>query len=305
MVTNIVDVNLVKNGNFEARDLSGTPGTFTGWETAQVPNSRGGWYLQSGTLSPLSQTPVPAPPTSGSGASVYQAMADQSNLIPIGGDNGEGDPTIGPGNPNPNAASTYSGSNFLYQDITLPGSATTLTFSMDLYLNSAAAFTSGESSLDFSSTQNNPDQQVRVDFIDPNAPITATNASTYNPSSKAGTPGVLLSIFQTASTTARVQSLVITLTPAQQQELNALITPGTNRTIRLRISEVNTQGRLTVGVDNVMLTAQYTDTTPPAPQRPNAAKPWLPDRLQWYNHPRHHRSDAYRLGERRRRRFQH
>ena len=85
LVTNIVEVDLVKNGNFEARDLSGTPGTFTGWQTAQAPNSRGGWYLQSGTLSPLSQTAVAAPPPNGNSPNTYQAMADQSNLQPLGG----------------------------------------------------------------------------------------------------------------------------------------------------------------------------------------------------------------------------
>jgi hypothetical protein len=250
LLSDIVNVNLVKNGGFEAHDLNGTSGTFAGWETAQIPNSRGGWYLQSGNFSPLSQTPVP-PPSGGTGANVYQAMADQSNLIPLGGTTfGGGDVTF-----NPNDKSTYSGSNFLFQDITLPASASSLTFSLQLYLNSAAQFTDGETSLDFNNADLKPNQQVRVDFIDPTAPIDTTN--------------VLLSLYQTTSATSPMGGFTITASPAQ---LAALLN-GTNRTVRLRISEVNNQGRLTVGVDNVSLITQYADSTPPAISGPQLRNP--------------------------------
>ena len=64
---------------------------------------------------------------------------------------------------------------------------------MNLYLNSAAQFTDGESSLFWNDPDNKPDQQVRVDFIDPGAAITTTN--------------VLLSIFQTTSSTSTERKL--------------------------------------------------------------------------------------------------
>ncbi len=251
-----VDVDLIKNGGFEAHDLDGTPGTFAGWETANITNSRGGWYLQSGNLSPLSQTPV-TPPTGGKGANVYQAMADQSNLQPL---------LPGPFAFNPNAASTYSGSNFLYQDITLPGTTnpSQLSFSLNLYINSAfnngngGGFTSGVTSLDYNLPGNPADQQVRVDFIDPNAPIDTTN--------------VLLSLFQTTGSTPQVFSTLVTATAAQ---LATLLT-GSPRTIRLRIAEVNNQGRLTVGVDNASFKIQYTDTTAPTLTGPQLRNPGYP-----------------------------
>ena len=53
--------NLVRNGTFEQRDLNNEQGNLTGWQTAQVANSRGEWAVQTGDLSPLSQTPEPAP----------------------------------------------------------------------------------------------------------------------------------------------------------------------------------------------------------------------------------------------------
>jgi FG-GAP-like repeat len=256
LVTNIVAVDLIKNGGFEAHDLNGTPGNFIGWQTAQTKDSRGGFYLQSGTLSPLSLTPLP-PPAGGKGANVFRAVADQSNLQPLGGGFGGGNTFF-----NPNAPSTYSGSNFLYQDITLPASATTLTFSLDLVLNSDAPFTDGEASLFFNNPDFRPDQQVRIDFIDPNSPITTTDTSVP------GT-GVLLNLFQTTSATPQVESVTVTATPAQL----ATLLNGTNRRVRLRIAVVNTQGRLTVGVDNVSLKTQFTDLAPPLLSGPQLRNP--------------------------------
>ncbi|HBI42500.1 MAG TPA: hypothetical protein DDY78_06525, partial [Planctomycetales bacterium] len=261
LVTNIVAVDLIKNGGFEAHDLNGTAGNFIGWQTAQTKDSRGGWYLQSGTLSPLSLTAVP-PPSGGKGANVFRAMADQSNLQPLQ----PALPTLPPQPPqppfNPNAASTYQGSNFLYQDITLPASATSLTFSLDLLLNSDAPFTDGETSLFYNNPDFRPDQQVRIDFIDPNSPITTTDTSVP------GT-GVLLNLFQTTSATPQVESVTVTATPAQL----ATLLNGTNRRVRLRIAVVNTQGRLTVGVDNVSLKTQYTDTAAPFLSGPQLRNP--------------------------------
>jgi FG-GAP-like repeat/Domain of unknown function (DUF4214) len=256
LVSNIVAVDLIKNGGFEAHDLNGTPGNFIGWQSTQTKDSRGGFYLQSGSLSPLSQTPLP-PPSGGIGANVFRAVADQSNLQPILPAGG-----IFFGGGNQNAPSTYSGSNFLYQDITLPASATSLTFSLDLVLSSAAQFTDGNSSLFFDKPVGAPNQQVRVDFIDPNSPITTTDTSVP------GT-GVLLNLFQTNSGTSTLENITITATPAQL----ATLLNGTTHTVRLRISVVNNQGRLTVGVDNVSLRTQFADTTPPILSGPQLRNP--------------------------------
>jgi hypothetical protein len=88
LVTNIVAVDLIKNGGFEAHDLNGTPGNFIGWQTAQTKDSRGGFYLQSGPLSPLSLTPLPPP--SGSGALFRQRQSEcalnlQRQQLPLPG----------------------------------------------------------------------------------------------------------------------------------------------------------------------------------------------------------------------------
>ncbi len=192
LVSTIVNVDLIQNGGFEGKDLSGAQANLLGWQTATggattlgALNSRGGWYTQTGTQSPLSLTTVPIPtsyvqpaapaaqlpdPTANGGQSLYRAMLDQSNLIPIGnGGFGGG----GGGGFNQNSVESYAGSNFLYQDVTLPSdpTATTLTFSISLYIQSLSGFTSSVTSLDYDNAGNtNPDvgndQQVRVDIME-------------------------------------------------------------------------------------------------------------------------------------------
>ncbi len=133
LISNIVKVNLVANGGFEGKDLSGQQGNLLGWQTAQVPDSRGGFYTQTGTLSPLSLTRVPAPTGPAGAQSLYRAMDDQSNLIPLS-------PGLF-GGFNQNSVESYAGSNFLYQVVTLPTQATQLNFSIDLYLQSLSGWT--------------------------------------------------------------------------------------------------------------------------------------------------------------------
>src|SRR5262249_4933646 len=48
-----VQTNLVKNGNFEARDLSGEQGNLSGWQVFQQTNSRCAILPHARTLSPL------------------------------------------------------------------------------------------------------------------------------------------------------------------------------------------------------------------------------------------------------------
>ncbi len=120
---NIVAPNLITNGNFESRDFSGEQGNLVGWKTANITDSRGEWLTQTGSTSPLSSTTVPGPDGS------YQAMLDQSNLVPLipnGGFGGGGFGTTSYIDNNP--ISSYSGSNFLYQDIAIPANTPTIQF---------------------------------------------------------------------------------------------------------------------------------------------------------------------------------
>ena len=255
LISKVVNVNVIQNGGFEGKDLSGQQANLLGWQTTQVPNSRGGFYTQTGTLSPLSLTAVPAP--TGTGQSLYRAMLDQSNLIPSAG-----------GFFNPNSTESFAGSNFLYQVVTLPATATTLNFSIDLYLQSLTGWTSGEASLFFNNADNtNPDvgndQQVRVDIMDPSKPgflITDTEAD--------GKGDVLQNIFQTKSTDPDTQNLTVTA------NLSSLLAAYAGKTVIIRVATVNNMGPMIVGVDNVSLTSKYTDTTAPTfPGQPALRNP--------------------------------
>jgi hypothetical protein len=230
----LVVTNLVQNGNFEQHDLSGEAGNLSGWLTASVANSRGGWAVQYGPVSPLSGTTVPLPGPTG----LYRAMLDQPNLVPIP-----------PNGVNPNAASTYQGSNFLYQDVNLPSVGTgTLTLSLDLYVNTGGiAFTNpvNNPSLVYNSPSGLPNYQVRVDVLDASDPdITDVTV---------GAGHVLANIFQSKPSTAA----------PVQQTLTLDLTAYAGKTIRLRIAGVTNQGRLIVGVDNVSIKANYTDSVAP------------------------------------------
>ncbi len=261
LVSNIVNVNLIQNGGFEGKDLSGQQGNLLGWQTAQVPNSRGAFYTQTGTLSPLSLTTVPAPtPGAAGGQSLYRAMLDQSNLIPV---------SPGPFGFNQNSVESYAGSNFLYQLVTLPASATALSFSIDLYIQSLTGFTSGEASLFYNNPNNtNPnvgnDQQVRVDIMNPNAPgfaITDTEAD--------GKGDILQNIFQTNSTDRNTLNLKL-----RNIDLSSLLAAYGGKQVLIRIATVNNMGPMIVGVDNVGLQTKYADVIAPTfPGQPQLRNP--------------------------------
>ena len=247
-----VTVNLVANGNFSAPDLTGndTLGTLDGWQTYNLPNATGGsygeWTVQTGTTSPLSSTLVSGPPDS-----TFQAMLDESNQVPdFDGFNDF------------NAASSYSGTHALYQDITVPTGSVSVTLSMTLYLNNQAfAFSSGSEPLDYTITAAN--QQVRVDLMNPNPSDLLGNSSST---------GVLENLFSTSSSTSFEETDVIQVSADGTITDNGVPTGNiagglqifAGQTIRLRIAETNNQGLLIVGVANVQVNATFGDTANPS-----------------------------------------
>src|SRR5207237_4021704 len=102
------------------------------------------------------------------------------------------------------------------------------------------------SALDFFPGKNpqTPNQQVRVDLLDPQASITDVGG------------GVFRNLFITSPTTTR--------NFGSYQSFSFDVTGFAGRTIRLRFASVNNLGKLIVGVDNVQLQALFNDTTPPA-----------------------------------------
>jgi hypothetical protein len=119
-------IPLITNGDFEA-----TGGSLTGWSVANQPGSDGTFTLQSGTTSPLTGTPVAAPP-----GPTHAAMSD-------GG---------------------APGSHVLFQDFTVPTGIAGATLSFSLYINNGATAFFSPSTLDFSLFNVN-NQQARVDII--------------------------------------------------------------------------------------------------------------------------------------------
>jgi hypothetical protein len=117
---------LITNGGFEAGG-----GSFTGWthlnEAGSFPGSD--WFIQSGTVSPTSGFPVPAPPDP-----THAAMTDQG----------------GPG------------SHVLFQNFTVPVGVTSGTLSFDRFIGNRDGPFATPSSLDFSVV---PNQQARVDIL--------------------------------------------------------------------------------------------------------------------------------------------
>jgi hypothetical protein len=232
-----ISVNLVRNGNFSERDLTGEQGNLDGWTTYALdnssPGSEGQWLPQTGSTSPLSFTTVSSPV-----GGKYQAMLDESNLQPY------------EGNSNPNAAASYAGSQALYQDITIPSDATSVTLSLSLYLDNAAAsgWSDAATTPDLNYADAAPNQQVRVDILSPSGDILDVTPSTV----LGGT--VLDTVFQTTSATTTNGTVTIS-------GISLLAYAG--QTVRLRIAATNNQGLLIVGVNNVKVQTVFTDTTSP------------------------------------------
>jgi hypothetical protein len=146
-------ISLITNGDFEA-----SGGSLTGWSVFNQPGGDGTFTLQSGTTSPLSGSPVPAPP-----GPTHAAMSDSQ----------------GPG------------SHVLLQDFTVPTGFASATLSFSLFFQNQALTSTGApayfspNTLDFTMFNVN-NQQARVDII------TGT-ADSFSVASS----DVLLNLFQT------------------------------------------------------------------------------------------------------------
>lgn len=172
------------------------PSSLVDWSVVDQTGSNGSWFVQMGTFSPVSRLAVPAPPEG-----LQAAMTDQG----------------GPG------------SHILFRDIALPPAAMVLSF--DLFLgNRAGAWSVPPSgSLDYTVI---PNQHVRVDIMDPMAPVDDVGA------------GVLTNLFIPAPGDPPVSGY---------QTLTADLSAFAGRTVRLRFAEVDNQNALQMGVDNIQV----------------------------------------------------
>ena len=116
-------VELITNGGFEVG--------FVGWTVVNQAGSFPGstWFVQSGTSSPASAFPVPAPP-----GPTHAAMSDG----------------LGPG------------SHVLFQNFLVPFGVTSASLSFDRFIGNRAGVFFAPSSLDYTVT---PNQQARVDIL--------------------------------------------------------------------------------------------------------------------------------------------
>ncbi|GJM15650.1 MAG: hypothetical protein DHS20C13_09770 [Thermodesulfobacteriota bacterium] len=169
-------------------------GDFTGWIVVNEPGGSGDWFVYTGTTSPASASIVLAPPVGD-----FAAIADSG----------------GPG------------SHLLYQDIDVPAGATLVTCSAIVYYsNSSADFIIGPD-LSFAGP---PNQQARIDLMDPNAPDFDIGA------------GVLENLFQTMPGDPDVLGYTI---------LNFDLTDFAGTTVRFRAAEVDNQFFFQFMVDDV------------------------------------------------------
>ncbi len=128
----VAGAELVTNGGFETGD-------FTGWHLQEQSGGAGTWSVYSGTVSPLSAHPIPAPPQG-----TFAAISDQNDVA----------------------------SSILYQDIALPP-GTTDKLSMYAYYTGYTTMDSPPS-LDDNVSGN---QQFRIDVMRPSAPLTSVAPS--------------------------------------------------------------------------------------------------------------------------------
>jgi hypothetical protein len=117
---------IVTNGDFETGGLSG-------WQVSTTDPGEG-WFAYTGTSTPLTDNPIPAPPQGS-----HAALTDEN----------------GPG------------LHVLYQDVTLPPGGSTNQLSLFVYYDSSASIVSPDS-LDPDGAAN---QQYRVDVLKPGTPV--------------------------------------------------------------------------------------------------------------------------------------
>jgi hypothetical protein len=116
---------IVTNGDFET-------GNFSGWHEDYVDAGAGHWFNYTGTFSPISASPIPAPPQ-GTHAAITD-QADESRQI-------------------------------LYQDVTLPPGGSVNQLSLFAYYREGPFASPDTLSLDV------PNEQYRIDVMKPSAPI--------------------------------------------------------------------------------------------------------------------------------------
>jgi hypothetical protein len=189
--------SLVLNGSFELNAVAGSR-VFTDWTTNDLGS--GFWAVEAGTS--YAGFTVAAP-TVGS----FAAMTQQ---------------------PGP-------GSHVLYQDVTLPAGASTLSFDIAVF-NRAGSFIS-PASLDENA---GPNQQARVDIMNPSAPLRDVGA------------GVRRNVFQTHPGDPLLEPY---------RHITADLSDFAGQTIRIRFAEADNQLFIQTGVDNVQIVSS--DATPP------------------------------------------
>jgi sugar lactone lactonase YvrE len=179
-------------------------GTLQGWTTYTEPvNSGPGFQVYSGA-DPFG-SPFPAPPQG-----VYAAANNQ----------------------------TGPGTDILYQDVTIPAGSSAHLSMLVAYVNQFSGFAT-PATLDYHTV---PNQQVRIDIINPNADLLSTS------------PGdVLLNVFQTHAGDRN------TLDPT---EVDADLSAFAGQTVRLRIAVVDNEFYLNAAVDDVSLLTQPTSPSP-------------------------------------------
>lgn len=199
--------DLIQNGSFETNGGANS-NVLPGWTIVDEQGGSGTWLAQRGTTGPVTPdfncgiTDVQPPPDG-----MFAAMSTQS----------------------------AAGSHVLYQDIAIPaGSAPVLSF--QYFIHNAAGSFFAPDSLSF---QTNPNQQFRVDLIDP-----ASNPFTLN-----------------------VLQNVLLVGPGNPHTFGyetqtATLSGFGGRTVRLRFVEVDNVACFNVGVDNVRLD---TGASNPAP----------------------------------------
>ena len=194
--------NVVRNGGFELRLI--------GWSTSTTtpfPDTAAGWFATRSDTGPVSGLPLRPVPQGR-----FQAVADQTN----------------------------PSSNVLYQDITVPTDNARLELAL-WYHNYAGVFFTPPT-LSAAPNPPRPNQQLRIDLIDPSAPLRSL------------APGdVLQTLFRTRPGDPSL--MPTTRIGADIQGLGGV-------TVRLRISEVDNQANFTVGVDAVRVFDAATDMQP-------------------------------------------
>ncbi|HET7038625.1 MAG TPA: hypothetical protein VFH97_01980 [Gemmatimonadales bacterium] len=171
-------------------------GGFANWTTYDAPGGdQLGWIITGDTLMPSALVVLP-PPDSALGAMTSQDGA---------------------------------GTHVLYQDVAIPANRTA-TLRVTIYLVSSAAFVNGQDiGLRWDSL---PNQQFRVDVVDPAAEVTDVGA------------GVLLNVYRTMPGDSLSSGYI---------ELSANLTAFAGRTVRIRFAETDNQNFLHAGVDAVDL----------------------------------------------------